>query len=169
MATEIQSTTQKMSGRQLDWDLLKELECPVCFQYMASPIKMCENKHNICGGCKERLAECPSCRGEFLNVQNNNLENMAATAVYPCENREAGCEETFTVDDRNKHLSVCAYRSRKCPVCIRSDDHVRIKRDSVIAEVLGHFSDIWRNFFPEIILLLTAFLIVVVIIIIIFN
>jgi hypothetical protein len=49
------------------------------------------------------------------------LEKSAATAVYPCKYRQAGCEETFTVEDRNKHLSVCLYQGSKCPLNIVSD------------------------------------------------
>ena len=105
MATEIKSKTQKMSGRHLDWQLLEELECPVCTEYMASQIKMCENGHNICGGCKERLPECPTCRGTFIKGRNIVLEKLAANAIYPCKNKEAGCEETFALEDRDSHLA----------------------------------------------------------------
>jgi len=105
-----------MSGKQIDRDLLKELECPVCMEYMSSPIKMCENGHNICGSCKERLSECPSCRGTFINIRNITLENLAAAAIYPCKNQKAGCKKTLAVEDRNKHHSVCLYQSRKCLV-----------------------------------------------------
>jgi len=112
MATEIQNTTQKMSGKQIDRELLKELECPVCTEYMSSPIKMCENGHNICGSCKEHLWECPSCRGMFVTVRNIALEKLAATAVYPCKNREAGCEETFTVNDKDSHLAECLFHRK---------------------------------------------------------
>jgi hypothetical protein len=82
---------------------------------MASPIKMCENGHNICGGCKERLPVCPSCRGLFITGRNIAMEKLAATAVYPCKYRQAGCEETFTVDNRDNHLAVCLFQSRECP------------------------------------------------------
>jgi hypothetical protein len=142
-----------MFGRQLDWELLEELECPVCTEYMASPIKMCENGHNICGGCKERLTDCPTCRGKITNVRNLSVEKFASTALYPCKNREAGCEETFTVDDRNEHLSVCLYQIRKCPVSVIKDVdcswtgtlsdipvHIRAEHDSEIADVPGHFN-----------------------------
>jgi len=109
-----------MSGRQRDSKLLKELECPVCKEYMASAIKMCENRHNICGGCTERLVDCATCRGKFTDFRNVSLKKFAATALYPCKNQEAGCKETFTVDGRIKHLSVCLYRSRKWSVGILS-------------------------------------------------
>ena len=115
MATEIQSTTQKMSVKKIDWEILEELECPVCFEYMASSIKMCENGHNICGSCEERLSDCPTCRGKFINVRNITLEKFAATAIYPCKNKEAGCKETFAVEDRDNHPAECLFQSKECP------------------------------------------------------
>jgi hypothetical protein len=42
------------------------------------------------------------------------MEKLAATAVYPCKNREAGCEVTFTADNRESHLAVCLFQSREC-------------------------------------------------------
>jgi hypothetical protein len=114
VATEIQSTTQKMSGKQIVWELLEQLECPVCGEYMSSPIKMCENGHNICSSCKERVSNCPSCRGMFLIARNIALVQLAATAIYPCKNREGGCEETFTLNDRENNNAECLFRSREC-------------------------------------------------------
>ena len=141
-----------MFGRQLDWELLEELECPVCLEYMASPIKMCENGHNICGGCKERLAECPSCRGTFINVRNIALEKFATSAVYPCKNKEAGCEETFALENRGNHLAECLFRRNGCPFrkisgvdCpwngTMSDIpfHIKGEHPSETAEIPGHF------------------------------
>jgi hypothetical protein len=95
-----------MSSRQIDWELLRQLGFQFCGEYMASPIKMCEKGHIICGGCKEFLSDCPNCTAKCINARNFNLEKIAATAVYPCKNREPGCKEIFTVDDRNKHPSV---------------------------------------------------------------
>ena len=132
-----------MSGKQIDWELLKELECPVCLEYMASPIKMCENGHNICSSCKERLSECPNCRGKFINVRNITLENLGATAIYPCKNREAGCEETFNVDGRNKHLSVCSYQSSKCPVNLILD--FDCSWAGTLSDISAHIRDIHRR------------------------
>jgi hypothetical protein len=141
-----------MAGRQLDWELLGELECSVCSEYMASPIRMCENGHNICGGCKERLSECPACRGRFINARNIAMEKLAANAVYPCKYREAGCEATFTVDNRDSHLAECLFQSKECPFRKLSGVdcpwtgtvsdivvHIREEHDSEIDEVPAHF------------------------------
>ena len=119
---------------------------------------MCENGRNICGCCKERLSECPSCRGKFNNGRNIALETYAATAVYPCKNQEAGCRETFTMDYRSKHHSVCLYRSKKCPVGVLTgvdcswtgiqltlEAHLVTKHDTVVFIVPNHFTMLLRN------------------------
>jgi len=159
VATEIQITTQKMSGKQIDWEFLNAMECPVCGEYMASPIKMCENGHSICGGCKESLPECPNCRGKFINVRNITLEKLAAKAIYPCKNGKAGCGEIFTLEDRDNHLAECLFQGRECPFrklsgvdCNWSGSlsdipvHIKAKHYSETAEVQGHFKVTLLNF-----------------------
>ena len=110
-----------MSDSQLDWIFLTELHCPVCLQYMALPIKMCENGHNVCNSCMLRVSAYPTCKEKFINVRNITLEKNAAPAIYPRKNGEAGCEETFKMDGRNKHQFVCLYDSKECPFRKLSD------------------------------------------------
>jgi hypothetical protein len=110
------SNTKKMAGpQQFHWDLLKELECPVCLEYMESPIKMCEKGHTICDRCGSQVSKCPSCEGTFTKARNFTLERIAATVKYPCKNREAGCKETFTLIHKNSHQSECLFQSKACP------------------------------------------------------
>jgi hypothetical protein len=88
----------------------------------------------------------------FLNVRNITLEKIAATAVYPCKNREAGCEETFTADDRDSHLAECLFQSREClfrklsgghcpwtGILCDIPVHIRDEHDSETDEVPAHF------------------------------
>ena len=133
----IESRTRKMtSNTRLDWDLLNQLECPVCLDYMASTIEMCENRHNICSSCKGRLSMCPTCRGKFIDVRNIALENMAATAVYPCKNMEAGCEQTLLISEKTNHQSECMYQSAECPSAKLSLDNCTWK--GILCETGGH-------------------------------
>jgi E3 ubiquitin-protein ligase SIAH1 len=69
------------SPKDLDKGLMKELECPVCFEYMKPPISMCENGHSICNDCKPKLNNCPFCRKSFLNVRNLALESLSTVLV----------------------------------------------------------------------------------------
>ena len=82
---------------------------------------MCENGHKVCNSGRLRVSACPTCKGRFINVRNITLEKNAATAIYPSKNSEAGCEETFTMDGRNKHQFFCLYDSKECPFRKLSD------------------------------------------------
>jgi E3 ubiquitin-protein ligase SIAH1 len=102
--------------RALDKALLRELECPVCMEYMVPPINLCTNGHNVCSMCRESVQCCPTCRDELLCTRNVALENIARSQKYPCANRESGCLEFFSIEDIAKHHAVCVYGKIKCPL-----------------------------------------------------
>ena len=85
-----------MDGYSRDFNeaLLKEMGCPVCMQYMVSPIILCINGHNICGKCKNRVTCCPTCRAKFSEIRNLALEHIA------------------------EHHAACLYGKTKCPFTI---------------------------------------------------
>jgi len=95
--------------------LLSGLECPVCMEYMMSPIELCLNGHNICSKCRGRVQCCPTCRAEFLGTRNVVLENIARNQKYPCANRQRGCLDLLSIEHIAKHQDVCAYGKIKCP------------------------------------------------------
>ena len=97
-------------------DFLKELECPVCMEYMLPPIPMCESGHSICSKCRPNLVKCPSCRQPFLNLRNKALENLSLRAKHPCCYRSYGCQLVFRADMKTDHEIVCPYRPYTCPL-----------------------------------------------------
>lgn len=109
-------------NKHLDEDLLKQLECPVCTNYMTSPITMCQNGHNICAKCKSHASICPGCGGEFPRIRNVTLEEIAKTTMYPCKNRADGCLQIFSMDNRLDHETECLYKKGKCPFTKISKD-----------------------------------------------
>jgi len=123
----------------LSKDLLLELECPVCTEYMLPPITICENGHNICNSCKAKMDNCPSCRGKFTDIKNLSLETMCRKAQLPCKNAKNGCKDVFPVDAITQHQSGCPYGLYKCPFVLTGlkcywegfiagmEDHIRSK------------------------------------------
>ena len=101
--------------RAVDEALLKDLECPVCMEYMVPPIKLCKNGHNICSKCRGSAKRCPICRFKFSEIRNVALENIARRQNYPCLNRQSGCLELFSVEHIAKHHAACVYGKIKCP------------------------------------------------------
>ncbi|PNF30032.1 hypothetical protein B7P43_G05837 [Cryptotermes secundus] len=98
-------------------DIIGELECPVCLDYMKPPILVvCTNGHTVCSKCAEQLGEeCPTCREPVEMIRNIVLEKVARRVKYPCVNKKWGCYETFTIDDIIDHQSECFYSNRQCP------------------------------------------------------
>ena len=102
-------------SRSVDEALLRDLECPVCMEYMVPPIKLCTNGHNICSKCRERVQRCPTCRAGISEIRNVVLENMVRRQKYPCANRQNGCLEFFSIEHISEHHAVCVYGKIECP------------------------------------------------------
>ena len=96
--------------------LLRDLECPVCMEYMVPPILLCTYGHNICSKCRESVQCCPTCKAEFLETRNVVLENIVRSQKYPCANRQSGCRELFSIEHIAKHHAGCVYGKIKCPL-----------------------------------------------------
>ena len=103
-------------SRALGDALLRELECPVCMQYMVPPIKLCKNGHNICSSCRGSAKRCPRCRSKLSRISNVALENIAKSQKYPCVNRQSGCLELLSLEHIAEHHDACVYGKIKCPL-----------------------------------------------------
>ncbi|PSN40728.1 E3 ubiquitin-protein ligase SIAH1 [Blattella germanica] len=99
-------------------DLLSQIECPVCWEYMAPPITMCTNGHNICNNCRPRLRNCPTCRGWFQkSIRNFTAEIVSRNITHSCRYKTSGCTAQLTADYKWDHEEeVCRYRPLKCPL-----------------------------------------------------
>jgi len=116
----------------LDENLLRELKCPECMQYMVPPIYLCQNGRSICSTCREERerSEFTFVGDSVLCIRNVALENIARCQKYPCDNRQSGCLDLFSNEDIAQHLLGCVYREFDCPLqlygkcsskCMKSD------------------------------------------------
>lgn len=96
----------------LQKNLLLELECPICTQYMSPPIRQCATGHSICEPCRRKLHKCPLCNSEFSDARNLSLEALAGRIQYPCIN--VGCPAKLTLTNREYHEKNCGFRNYKC-------------------------------------------------------
>ncbi|XP_018333256.1 E3 ubiquitin-protein ligase siah2-like [Agrilus planipennis] len=97
-------------------NLLSELECPGCSNYMPPPIRQCKTGHSICEKCTNQLFKCPICQQNFTKARSINLESLAIKMQYPCTNSSYGCQERLTFIERNSHMKVCSYKKYSCPL-----------------------------------------------------
>ncbi|CAH1114295.1 unnamed protein product [Psylliodes chrysocephalus] len=96
-------------------DLLEDLECPICCEYLIPPIRMCNTGHSICNQCREKISICPMCSSTFSTGRNVTLESVANKIKYPCEYRRYGCTEKMDLSERIPHQKKCSYKIIKCP------------------------------------------------------
>ena len=81
--------------RVLDEALLSDLECPECMEYMAPPIKLCTNGHNICSKCREEVDCCPTCSDRVSKINNLTPESIARRQKCT-QNFDPKTDETHT-------------------------------------------------------------------------
>nr|XP_023017929.1 uncharacterized protein LOC111506939 [Leptinotarsa decemlineata]XP_023017930.1 uncharacterized protein LOC111506939 [Leptinotarsa decemlineata]XP_023017931.1 uncharacterized protein LOC111506939 [Leptinotarsa decemlineata] len=74
VSTDVMNSTQLAIQNN---DVWKNFECPVCIEYMTSPIFTCQAGHPICNSCKSKLSTCPTCQSAIGSSRNFPLENLA--------------------------------------------------------------------------------------------
>ncbi|PSN33768.1 E3 ubiquitin-protein ligase sina [Blattella germanica] len=98
-------------------EVLQEIECPICLQYMIPPIEICLNGHNICKDCRHNIETCPFCRSRLINTRNLTAESMSRLITHPCVNKVFGCTGQLLLDFKEKHEKKCLFRPIVCPGC----------------------------------------------------
>ncbi|KAJ4431003.1 hypothetical protein ANN_19596 [Periplaneta americana] len=105
--------TMARTAKTIDTNILEELKCPVCMEYMKPPIRMCANAHNFCESCRFRLIKCPLCQSDFLPSRNIALENIAQK-MKPCKSRTSERTESITEFKKYIECLYCLYVPKKC-------------------------------------------------------
>jgi len=99
-------------------EVLEELKCPVCEEYMTPPIPMCQNGHNVCNTCRQKVKWCPICRGQFSESRCWLLENIIGKLKFRCQYNTEGCEFISTAHFINSHEASCPDRPFNCPFSV---------------------------------------------------
>lgn len=101
---------------KVEWELMRELECICCLEYMLPPVQQCMTGHSICSKCKPTQSVCPACKAEFKDTVNLSLGNLIQHIVYPCKNNSGGCKFTCKAKYIREHEASCTYSKFKCPL-----------------------------------------------------
>lgn len=96
--------------------ILCALECPVCNEHMAPPIRQCIRGHSFCNRCFERVEFCPVCRShKDPDARCWALEKIYEIIEIPCKNAYVGCLVRCKGEDIQHHVNECSYKIRSCP------------------------------------------------------
>lgn len=110
---------EKLIGKKnnmISYDILSELECPVCLEYITPPIYQCVSGHSFDLACKNSITECPVCKKEIYPSSNVTLEKVTSYLIYPCKNIEYGCEYASGPQKIKEHEKYCKHGARSCPI-----------------------------------------------------
>lgn len=122
------STTNKANGvspnikektliatNSVEAEILSDLECPICLEYMVPPIFQCETGHSFCGTCKSQINECSFCKNPLKGIRNFHLEKITNRIKYHCKYREFDCDFICSSKDIKQHEAECKFGPYKCP------------------------------------------------------
>jgi E3 ubiquitin-protein ligase SIAH1 len=132
----------------LSQNLLIELECPVCLEYMLPPITLCKNGHDICGHCKPKLKHCHTCRGPILDMRSQALEKLARRLQYPCRFRKFGCAVILNADKMTDHQQNCPRIRFNCPMI--EEKHTHCPWECSLEDMMEHLKTEHGNRFHEV-------------------
>ena len=117
-------------------EVLEELKCPLCVEFMTPPIPVCHNGRSIHNTCRQKVNQCPTCKAGFLESRCWILENIIQKIKYCCQYYEEGCEFVSTAQFIKSHEANCPDRPFNCPFSV-----VVTKRFCWS----GHISDMWDH------------------------
>ena len=98
--------------------VLEEFKCPVCVEYMMPPIPVCQNGHNICNTCRQKVNQCPNCTQMFLESRCWLLENVIQKNKYRCQYYNEGCDFVSTAHFIKSHEAECRDLPFNCPFSV---------------------------------------------------
>lgn len=90
-------------------------ECPICYNYIGSPIYACCNGHVICQVCLTKLQnldvfQCSICKAVGLPCRQLTLEQLLEKQTENCKL----CDENILFLDNTKHLQTCKGQPLPC-------------------------------------------------------
>ncbi|CAH0561303.1 unnamed protein product [Brassicogethes aeneus] len=97
-------------------DVLCELVCPVCLNYLYPPIKQCATGHTYCEDCFQKLTRCPECRAPKTEARSFVLERLYNKLTFPCKFYDEGCQVLAKGVNIKYHEDGCEYSMKRCPL-----------------------------------------------------
>jgi len=115
-------------------DVLEQLQCPVCMQYMLPHITICCTRHNICSSYKQKIQNCPTFREPLLDTRNKALEKLTIRVECPCPNKPHGCTFNFPIALISEHENVCQFGPFDCLI----NSRIKCNWTGPLTEIKGH-------------------------------
>jgi hypothetical protein len=94
-------------------DIKKELECPVCFEFMLDTIRICNTGHSFCDLCAKQLRKCPLCKARISMDRRNLLLEQVAKEFFK---DPTGFVRKFREGEESEELATSS-KGKRCKEC----------------------------------------------------
>lgn len=128
------SQKRMVSIDSIEEDILNDLECPICLEFMVPPIYQCEVGHSVCSICKFKVNECPTCKQSIRETRNFHLERITNRIKYYCKYRDFDCSFISSAKDIKQHEADCKFGPYKCPL----HDYIACNWKGKVADIMQH-------------------------------
>ncbi|TVU17665.1 hypothetical protein EJB05_33713 [Eragrostis curvula] len=98
----------------------KALDCGVCFNPLKPPIFQCDNGHELCSSCRDKLAPTGKCHVCGITTHRGYrrclaMERLVESVRVACPNTAHGCDARPVYYDLAGHCKVCPHAPCHCP------------------------------------------------------
>ncbi|CAH0558758.1 unnamed protein product [Brassicogethes aeneus] len=118
--------------KEVNLELLRELECPNCKEYMVGDIYQCHKGHSVCDNCRSK--NCIVCSEPIQDTKNYSLQKFANFFDFPCKYRKTGCKFTGKNTEIKTHEKYCKFGPYNCPLA----GFVECAWKDNVAEIISH-------------------------------
>ncbi|EOA17151.1 hypothetical protein CARUB_v10005419mg [Capsella rubella] len=116
---------------------LEILDCPICYEALATPIFQCDNGHIACSVCCPKLRnKCSICALPIGHSRCRAMESVLESILILCTNANFGCTKTVSYGDKSNHEKECVFSQCSCPAL--GCDHASSYDDLFLHYIMTH-------------------------------
>lgn len=95
-------------------DILEQLKCSVCRGWLSCPpVYAGSSGKHVCGRCI-----VPKGSGKEKFIRNVPYETAVSRTLFPCCNKNSGCEIKLYFSEVKGHEDVCPFNVHHCPTAV---------------------------------------------------
>lgn len=117
--------------------VLAQLQCKVCFNYMIPPIRICSKGHSACDNCANKFRTCVTCKYPFLTTRNYALEEISNEMDIECTK----CRNFYPLQKFQTHMETCEANVFQCKKEILHENYLK-----KICKWMGSGNEIVKHF-----------------------
>ena len=94
--------------------LLEEFKCPICHELLFEPV-VTSCRHLFCRKCIKGQRTCPTCRKEFITMEDIGSSKAIGAFKVKCPNSPEGCKWEGDLGNAEEHLTKkCQQQTVEC-------------------------------------------------------